>query len=260
MEGSLYVPLDKILSLARSHAVAVPPARVVEPSVVEVPKVDPISIRPALTYACGRAAKTNAWSNDQMFRLRRGLYRALYCKTLCSNDLSLSMPYRIDACWHELILNTDDYALVCKTLNRSLKHTTRSEADSVEVKNARVNTLAIIYRQVYKEEPDAWCWELESAPAVLKAGRKRKQEEPKEGWTSFSLHGKTLSGKTIVMHVTPGMHIDTLKALVREAEGYPLDQQRLVYAGEALVDDKVVSDYKLCNESTIHVLIKLRGC
>ncbi|KXL44307.1 hypothetical protein M433DRAFT_68429 [Acidomyces richmondensis BFW] len=70
---------------------------------------------------------------------------------------------------------------------------------------------------------------------------------------------RTLTGKEIELDIEPSDTVTRIKERVEEREGIPPVQQRLIYGGKQMADDKTALEYNLEGGATLHLVLALRG-
>jgi len=83
--------------------------------------------------------------------------------------------------------------------------------------------------------------------------------ELKERNNTFPIFVKTLTGKTFQVNVESSDTVSIVKVLIYLLEEIIPDQQRLIYAGKQLEEKKTMADYKIEKETTLHLVLRLRG-
>ena len=75
----------------------------------------------------------------------------------------------------------------------------------------------------------------------------------------LNINVRILTRKTIHIIGYQYSTIYDLKSKVEEKEGISVDQQRFIYAGKQLEDDRTVKDYDIRDQSVISLVLRLTG-
>ncbi|KDR84408.1 hypothetical protein GALMADRAFT_237260 [Galerina marginata CBS 339.88] len=70
---------------------------------------------------------------------------------------------------------------------------------------------------------------------------------------------KTLTGKEIELDIDPEDKITRIKEKVEEQSGVPPPQQRLIFGGRQMNDDKTAKEFNINAGAVLHLVLALRG-
>ena len=76
----------------------------------------------------------------------------------------------------------------------------------------------------------------------------------------FQIFVKTTTGKTFTVRVLSTTTVSELKQKIKDKEGVPVDQQRVIFRGTELNDNFDMKKYNIISDVTIHLVVRLRGC
>ena len=84
-------------------------------------------------------------------------------------------------------------------------------------------------------------------------------DPPQEVSKNVQIFLKTLTGSTATLDINLNATVDEVAQLIEDRYNYPKDQQRLVFAGRQMELGRTLKDYNIHAESTIHMILRLRG-
>lgn len=68
-----------------------------------------------------------------------------------------------------------------------------------------------------------------------------------------------MGGETYALDVECADTVKSVKKQIQDRNGIPVEQQRLIFYGKSLEDERTLSEYAVEKCATFHMVLRLRG-
>ena len=75
----------------------------------------------------------------------------------------------------------------------------------------------------------------------------------------FPIQIRSLTGKHTELKVHHKMRVFELKEMIEKQDQTPFEQQRLVYNGKQLEDERTLDYYNITQDTVVHIILRIRG-
>jgi ubiquitin C len=73
----------------------------------------------------------------------------------------------------------------------------------------------------------------------------------------MTIEVKTLTGKLLKIKVPENVRVEDFKEMIEQVAGTPTDQQRIIFSGKQLENERTLTEYNIQNNSTVHLVLRL---
>ena len=205
--------------------------------------------RCARLFACDKSTAERMVDEYERFLAIKIHERDWYAKVCSPSDA-------IDAVWHAHILDTVLYMGDClHACQNVLQHNPDGDVDEDLRTKRRAHTL-VLYRELFGQEPGA----LWTGGEVEDKNEEDEGEKKEEEFSLIVFQVKQMSGANLTVGGRPSDTIRSVKRQIQVVWGVPEDQQMLIFGGRVLNDERSLSNCKIVDSATVHMVLSMRGC